>query len=110
MICTEEVKEEIKDHMFLPRPMLAEEAARLLGCHDLELVEERIDALVERKRLVVEPADGGENVFLIYFWRTEREIASQLVRSARARKPAGSGQDRRRRGAGGRAACPQPVG
>lgn len=65
-------------HMFLPRPMLAEEAARLLGCHDLELVEERIDALVERKRLVVEPADGGENVFLIYFWRTEREIASRL--------------------------------
>lgn len=68
-------------HMFLPRPDLAEEAARLLGCHDLELVEERIDSLVERKRLVVEPLPEkgvAEAVFLTYFYRTEREIASRL--------------------------------
>lgn len=68
-------------HMFLPRPDLAEEAARLLGCHDLELVEEQIDSLVERKRLVVEPLpEKGvtEAVFLTYFYRTEREIASRL--------------------------------
>lgn len=68
-------------HMFLPRPVLAEEAAKLLGCHDLELIEEQIDALVERKRLVIEPLpEKGvpEAVFLTYFYRTEREIASRL--------------------------------
>ena len=68
-------------HMFLPRPTLAEEAAKLLGCHDLELVEEQIDALAERKRLVVEPLPEkgvAEAVFLTYFYRTEREIASRL--------------------------------
>jgi exodeoxyribonuclease V alpha subunit len=68
-------------HMFLPRPTLAEEAAKLLGCHDLELIEEQIDALAERKRLVIEPLPEkgvGEAVFLTYFYRTEREIASRL--------------------------------
>lgn len=68
-------------HMFLPRQVLAEEAAKLLGCHDLELIEEQIDALVLRKRLVVEPLpEKGvpEAVFLTYFYRTEREIASRL--------------------------------
>ena len=68
-------------HMFLPRPVLAEEAAKLLGCHDLELIEEQIDALVERKRLVIESLpekEVGEAVFLTYFYRTEREIASRL--------------------------------
>lgn len=68
-------------HMFLPRPVLAEEAAKLLNCHDLELIEEQIDALVERKRLVIEPLPEkgvSEAVFLTYFYRTEREIASRL--------------------------------
>lgn len=68
-------------HMFLPRVTLAEEAAKLLGCHDLELIEERIDALVERKRLVVEPLPEkgvAEAVYLTYFYKTEREIASRL--------------------------------
>jgi len=68
-------------HMFLPRPALAEEAARLLGCHDPELVEEQIDSLVERKRLVVEPLPEkgvSEAVYLTYFYKTEREIASRL--------------------------------
>jgi len=68
-------------HMFLPRPVLAEEAAKLLGCHDLELIEEQIDALVERKRLVTEPLPEkgvAEAVFLSYFYRTEREIASRM--------------------------------
>ncbi|PKN40983.1 MAG: ATP-dependent RecD-like DNA helicase [Deltaproteobacteria bacterium HGW-Deltaproteobacteria-18] len=68
-------------HMFLPRPVLVEEAAKLLNCHDLELIEEQIDALVERKRLVIEPLpEKGvpEAVFLTYFYRTEREIASRL--------------------------------
>jgi exodeoxyribonuclease V alpha subunit len=65
-------------HMFLPRSLLIEEAAKLLGCHDVELVEERIDSLVERKRLVAETGDHGENIFLMYFWRIEREIASRL--------------------------------
>jgi exodeoxyribonuclease V alpha subunit len=68
-------------HMFLPRPTLAEEAAKLLGCHDLELIEEQIDALAERKRLVIEPLPEkgvAEAVFLTYFYRTEREIASRL--------------------------------
>ncbi|MDO9582287.1 MAG: ATP-dependent RecD-like DNA helicase [Desulfomicrobium sp.] len=68
-------------HMFLPRPVLAEEAAKLLGCHDLELIEEQIDALVERKRLVTEPLPEkgvAEAVYLSYFYRTEREIASRL--------------------------------
>jgi exodeoxyribonuclease V alpha subunit len=68
-------------HMFLPRPVLAEEAAKLLGCHDLELIEEQIDALALRKRLVTEPLPEkgvAEAVFLSYFYRTEREIASRL--------------------------------
>jgi len=68
-------------HMFLPRPTLAEEAAKLLGCHDLELIEEQIDALAERKRLVIDPLPEkgvAEAVFLTYFYRTEREIASRL--------------------------------
>ncbi|MBE1426833.1 exodeoxyribonuclease V alpha subunit [Desulfomicrobium macestii] len=68
-------------HMFLPRPVLAEEAAKLLGCHDLELIEEQIDALAERKRLVIEPLPEkgvAEAVFLTYFYRTEREISSRL--------------------------------
>jgi exodeoxyribonuclease V alpha subunit len=68
-------------HMFLPRPVLAEEASRLLACHDPELIEEQIEALVERKRLVIEPLpEKGvpEAVFLTYFYRTEREIASRL--------------------------------
>ena len=68
-------------HMYLPRPVLAEEAAKLLGCHDLELIEEQIDALEERKRLVIEPLPEkgvGDAVFLTYFYRTEREIASRL--------------------------------
>jgi exodeoxyribonuclease V alpha subunit len=68
-------------HMFLPRPNLVEESARLLGCHDLDLVEEQIDALEERKRLVVEPLPEkgvGWAVYLSYFYRIEREIASRL--------------------------------
>jgi exodeoxyribonuclease V alpha subunit len=68
-------------HMFLPRPVLAEEAAKLLACHDPELIEEQIEALAERKRLVIEPlSEKGvpEAVFLTYFYRTEREIASRL--------------------------------
>jgi exodeoxyribonuclease V alpha subunit len=68
-------------HMFLPRPTLVEEAAKLLGCHDLELIEEQVDALIERKRLMTEPLpEKGvpEAVFLSYFYRTEREIASRL--------------------------------
>jgi exodeoxyribonuclease V alpha subunit len=68
-------------HMFLPRSVLAEEAAKLLGCHDLELIEEQIDALALRKRLVTEPLPEkgvAEAVFLSYFYRTEREIASRL--------------------------------
>lgn len=68
-------------HMYLPRSVLVEESAKLLGCHDLELIEEQVDRLVERKRLVVEPLPEkgvGEAVFLTYFWRTEREIASRL--------------------------------
>lgn len=68
-------------HMYLPRSMLVEESAKLLGCHDLELIEDQVDRLVERKRLVVEPLPEkgvGEAVFLTYFWRTEREIASRL--------------------------------
>lgn len=68
-------------HMFLPRATLAEEAAKLLGCHDLELIEEQIDALAERKRLVVDPLPEkgvAEAVYLTYFYKTEREIASRL--------------------------------
>ncbi len=68
-------------HMFLPRPNLVEEAAGLLGCHDLDLVEEQVDALEERKRLVVEPLPEkgvGQAVYLSYFYRIEREIASRL--------------------------------
>ncbi len=68
-------------HMYLPRSVLVEESAKLLGCHDLELIEDQVDRLVERKRLVVEPLPEkgvGEAVFLTYFWRTEREIASRL--------------------------------
>ena len=68
-------------HVFLPRPALVEEAARLLGCHDLELIEEQVDALAERKRLVIEPLPEkgvAEAVYLTYFYKTEREIASRL--------------------------------
>jgi exodeoxyribonuclease V alpha subunit len=68
-------------HMFLPRSTLAEESAKLLGCHDLELIEEQIEALAERKRLLIEPLPEkgvAEAVFLTYFYRTEREIASRL--------------------------------
>ncbi len=68
-------------HMYLPRANLVDEAARLLGCHDSELIEERIDALEERKRLIIEalPEKGiGQAVFLTYLYRIEREIASRL--------------------------------
>ena len=68
-------------HMYLPRPVLVEEAGKLLGCHDPELIEEQVESLAERKRLVIEslPEKGvGEAVFLTYFYRTEREIASRL--------------------------------
>ncbi len=68
-------------HMYLPRANLVDEAARLLCCHDSELIEERIDALEERKRLIIEalPEKGiGQAVFLTYLYRIEREIASRL--------------------------------
>ncbi|NLW81313.1 MAG: ATP-dependent RecD-like DNA helicase [Desulfovibrionales bacterium] len=68
-------------HMFLPRVNLVEEAARLLGCHDPGLVEERVGALVEQKRLVVEDIPQkhvSSAVYLSYFYRAEREIASRL--------------------------------
>lgn len=68
-------------HMFLPRDLLVEESARLLGCHDLDLIQEQIFVLEERKRLVVEalPEKGiAEAVFLTFLYRTEREIASRL--------------------------------
>lgn len=66
-------------HMYLPRANLVEESARLLGCYDLDRIEDQIETLVERKRLVVERLAGGEEgVFLSFFWRTEREIASRL--------------------------------
>lgn len=68
-------------HMYLPRPYLVEEAAKLLGCHNLDLVQDQLESLVERKRLVIEPLPEkgvDEAVYLSYFWRTEREIASRL--------------------------------
>lgn len=68
-------------HMYLPRANLVDEAARLLGCHDAEMIEERIDALEERKRLVIEPLPEkgiDQAVFLAYLSRLEREIASRL--------------------------------
>jgi len=68
-------------HMYLPRPVLVEEAGKLLGCHDPELIEEQVESLAERKRLVIESLAEkgvGEAVFLTYFYRTEREIASRL--------------------------------
>lgn len=68
-------------HMYLPREQLVEEAARLLDCHDLQLVEEQVERLWERKRLVCEglPEKGiREAVFLSYLYRIEREIASRL--------------------------------
>lgn len=72
---------ETAGHMYLPRLSLIEETAKLLGCHNLELVEEQVDFLVARKRLVTEilpDQDAGEAIFLTYLWRTEREIASRL--------------------------------
>lgn len=68
-------------HMYLPRENLVDESARLLGCHDSELIEERIEALEERKRLVIEALPEkniGQAVFLTYLYRIEREIASRL--------------------------------
>ncbi|NCD25877.1 MAG: ATP-dependent RecD-like DNA helicase [Deltaproteobacteria bacterium] len=68
-------------HMYLPRANLVDEAARLLGCHDSEMIEDRIDALEERKRLVIEALPEKEiaqAVFLTYLYRLEREIASRL--------------------------------
>ena len=68
-------------HMYLPQEILLEEAAKMLACYDLDLITAQIQALEARKHLVCEPLpekDVGMAVFLSFFYRMEREIASRL--------------------------------
>ncbi|WP_421902501.1 ATP-dependent RecD-like DNA helicase [Maridesulfovibrio sp.] len=68
-------------HMFSPKAKLVEDVAKMLGGVDLELISEGIQSLEERKRVRVEdlPEQGiDEAVFLMHFYRFEREICKRL--------------------------------
>ncbi len=69
-------------HLFLPRELLVEEAAKLLSCQDGQLLAQALEGLCARKRVVIDalPDKGApEAVFLAFFHRTEREIAARLM-------------------------------
>ena len=89
-------------HLYFPLADLGAEASGLLGGQEGGVGEEDIMAAVrvleEQKRIVVEdlPALGVEQaVFLIHFYRYEREIAARL--HALAGHPAPLGRDKARK-------------
>lgn len=68
-------------HMFTPKVKLIEDVAKMLGDVDLDLINEGILSLEERKRVRVEnlPEQNiDEAVFLMHFYRFEREICKRL--------------------------------
>ncbi|HAS90309.1 MAG TPA: ATP-dependent RecD-like DNA helicase [Desulfovibrio sp.] len=68
-------------HMFTPKVKLIEDVAKMLGGVDLDLISEGIFSLEERKRVRVEnlPEQNiDEAVFLMHFYRFEREICKRL--------------------------------
>ena len=68
-------------HMFTPKVKLIEDVAKMLGGVDLDLINEGILSLEERKRVRVEnlPEQNiDEAVFLMHFYRFEREICKRL--------------------------------
>ena len=68
-------------HMFSPKEKLIEDVAKMLGGVDLDLISEGIFSLEERKRVRVETLpeqDIDEAVFLMHFYRFEREICKRL--------------------------------
>ncbi|GAB1409856.1 ATP-dependent RecD-like DNA helicase [Desulfovibrionales bacterium] len=68
-------------HMYLPEENLLEEAAKMLSCPDLDLLTEQIEVLESKKQLIREALPEKNvraAVFLTFFHRMEREIASRL--------------------------------
>ncbi|NJB66963.1 exodeoxyribonuclease V alpha subunit [Desulfobaculum xiamenense] len=71
-----------RGHLFLPVDKLIDAVDKLLGEVDPERVEDAVNALAVRKRLMVEPLpaqDIERAVYLMHFYRHEREIASRLL-------------------------------
>jgi exodeoxyribonuclease V alpha subunit len=69
-------------HVFVPRPTLVDEAARLLDCQDAAALERGLEGLVARKRVVVDDLsckDVPHAVYLGFFYQVERELAVRLV-------------------------------
>ena len=68
-------------HMFVPRDLLLDKAAGLLGALDHDLLLQGMNLLEERKRIVVEPLphqEVDEAVYLAALYKTERTIASRV--------------------------------
>lgn len=68
-------------HLYVPRTKLLHEAAKLLEVGDVELLEDALGVLEEKKRIHMEdlPGDDQEQaVYLWHFYRYEREIARRL--------------------------------
>ncbi len=68
-------------HLFYPRDKLIQMAAKVLDIQDIELIEDGIFSLAEKKRIYIERLEdrGIEAVYLRHFYRWEVEIASRLA-------------------------------
>jgi exodeoxyribonuclease V alpha subunit len=68
-------------HMFVPRDLLLDRAAGLLGPSDRQLLEQGLNRLEERKQVMIEPLpeqEIDEAVYLASLYKTERTIASRV--------------------------------
>jgi exodeoxyribonuclease V alpha subunit len=72
-------------HTFLPREALIEKATELLGL-DRTRVEERLEAMLEQKRLIRDEVACGEAIFLTSLHEAESKVAQHLKRLAGGRK------------------------
>ncbi|GAB6176467.1 ATP-dependent RecD-like DNA helicase [Desulfobaculum senezii] len=71
-----------KGHLFLPVEKLIDAVDKLIGGVDPQCIEDAVSALEGRKRVAVEslPAQDVERaVYLMHFYRHEREIASRFL-------------------------------
>ena len=68
-------------HLFLPKPKLLEDVARMLDTTDFDKLELALFGLEEKKRIRIEDLSEqgiSEAVYLIYFYHYENEISKRL--------------------------------
>ncbi len=91
-------------HLFLPREMLIEHAARLTGV-EAELFDEALAQLVDAADVVIEKRDGPDAVYLPLLLDAERETAMRVLGLAAGGYQGASGAEQTRacvRGVSGR--------